>query len=186
MLWSAEDGLTKRHWIRPDDALQDGAFTLAPGEREWRLRGKGLHWAVRDLPEQERKLSDWKVGGGVTGGLRDVVVSGAWLDNAALDATRRCISRWLMPKGILDRNPSGINRLEMHRLASSSAALSSYPPMTTASLNARLNCFHPYPLPSNRLISCPTPANPGQPNANLYLLNSILSPREQAWRRLPS
>ncbi|GIY24577.1 hypothetical protein CDAR_120751 [Caerostris darwini] len=58
----------------------------------------------------------------------------------------------------------------MHRLVAFSAALSNYPPLTTTSLNPRLNCFHPHPTPSGRLISCPAPANPGQTNANLLPL----------------
>ncbi|GIY42733.1 hypothetical protein CEXT_712991 [Caerostris extrusa] len=44
------------------------------------------------------------------------------------------------------RIPFGINHLEMHRLVASSAALSNHPPLTTTSLNPRLNCF-PTPLP---------------------------------------
>ncbi|GIY24576.1 hypothetical protein CDAR_120741 [Caerostris darwini] len=94
------------------------------------------------------------------------MVSGGWLDKAALDATRRCISRY--------RIPFGIKHLQMHRLVGSSAALSSNPPLTTTSLNPRQNC----PPPSGRLSSCPTPANPGQPTANLLPLKlPFLSPR---------
>ncbi|GIY24580.1 hypothetical protein CDAR_120771 [Caerostris darwini] len=72
--------------------------------------------------------------------------------------------------------PFGINHLEIPRLVASSAVLSSHPPVTTTSLNPRLNCF-PHPLPSRGLICCPAPANPGQPNSNLLPLKlHFLSP----------
>ncbi|GIY24579.1 hypothetical protein CDAR_120761 [Caerostris darwini] len=49
--------------------------------------------------------------------------------------------KWEGEHVLVYRIPFGINHLEMHRLVASSAALSSKPPLTTTSLDPRLNCF---------------------------------------------
>ncbi|GIY42735.1 hypothetical protein CEXT_713001 [Caerostris extrusa] len=81
MLWLAEDGLTKQHWMRPNDRFQDGGKRSAlgcPG-----FAGVG----------QEIKRLEGGGGKAIEAGIKRCCGQQRMVDKAALDVTRRCLSR---------------------------------------------------------------------------------------------